>query len=182
MLSKARIAISGKSGCGNTTVSRLVGDKLGLRVINYTFKDMAREMGVTFAEICELAEQDPKYDKQLDERQIALAKSPGIVLGSRLAIWLIERADLKVYLFASAKVRARRIAKREKADFGLIYQKMMKRDRRDRERYIRLYQIDNDDYDFADLILDTDSSDQYEVTNRIVEELENKLASSKASR
>jgi cytidylate kinase len=33
-----RIAISGKSGCGNTTVSRMVAEKLGLRFINFTFR------------------------------------------------------------------------------------------------------------------------------------------------
>ncbi|HEY9053576.1 MAG TPA: hypothetical protein VIO60_02025, partial [Rectinemataceae bacterium] len=31
------IAISGKSGCGNTTVSRLVAKRLERRFINYTF-------------------------------------------------------------------------------------------------------------------------------------------------
>ena len=32
MLNEVRVAISGKSGCGNTTVSRLVAQDLGLRV------------------------------------------------------------------------------------------------------------------------------------------------------
>ena len=101
---RARIAISGKSGCGNTTVTRLVGRKLGLRVVNYTFHNIAEEMGITFEEVCELAEKDPKYDRQLDDMQITLAKEAGIVLGSRLAIWLIEDSNLKVYLSASLKI------------------------------------------------------------------------------
>ncbi len=174
----ARIAISGKSGCGNTTVTRLVGKVLGLRVINYTFRDMAKEMGITFEEVCELAEQDPKYDRHLDDTQIALAKETGIVLGSRLAIWLIDDADLKVYLSASPEVRAQRIANREHANIEATYDEMMKRDMRDRERYNQLYKIDINDYHFADLIIDADSMDQHEITDRIVEEVNKRFSSS----
>ena len=46
-----RIAISGKSGCGNSTVSRLVAAKLGIRMVNYTFKDLARDKGMSLEEI-----------------------------------------------------------------------------------------------------------------------------------
>ena len=38
-----RIAISGKSGCGNTTVSGLLAQKLGIKLINYTFRQLAEE-------------------------------------------------------------------------------------------------------------------------------------------
>jgi len=173
-----RIAISGKSGCGNTTVTRLVGKKLGLRVVNYTFRSIAKEMGITFEEVCELAEKDPKYDRLLDDTQVALAKESGIVLGSRLAVWLIEDASLKVYLSAPPEVRAQRIANREHADFKATYDDMMKRDRRDRERYIRLYRIDIDDYHFADLIIDAHLLDQHEITDRIVEEVNKRFSCS----
>ena len=54
--SDLRLAISGKSGCGNTTVSRLVAEKLGLRVINYTFKNLARDSGMSFEELALKAE------------------------------------------------------------------------------------------------------------------------------
>ena len=181
-ISKARIAISGKSGCGNTTVTRLVGEKLRLRVINYTFHDMAKEMGLSFEEVCELAEKDSKYDRHLDDTQVALAREPGIVLGSRLAIWLVEDANLKVYLSASPDVRAQRIADRESANLDRTYEEMMKRDRRDHDRYLRLYRIDIDDYHFADLIIDAGSLDQYEITHRIVEELNRRISSSDSGR
>jgi cytidylate kinase len=34
MSNELRIAVSGKSGCGNTTVSRLLSQRLGIRLIN----------------------------------------------------------------------------------------------------------------------------------------------------
>src|SRR5512135_3420239 len=83
-----RIAISGKSGCGNTTVSRLVAESLGLRVINYTFKNLARDSGMSFEELALKAESDPQYDHTIDRMQVDLARMGGCVLGSRLAIWL----------------------------------------------------------------------------------------------
>jgi cytidylate kinase len=69
-----RIAISGKSGCGNSTVSRLVAGRLGLRLVNYTFKDLARERGLSFEEVCLRAENDSEYDLTIDRMQVALAK------------------------------------------------------------------------------------------------------------
>ena len=56
MSSEVRIAVSGKSGCGNTTVSRLLAERLGVRLINYTFHDMAKERGIPFEQLCLLAE------------------------------------------------------------------------------------------------------------------------------
>ncbi|NBK25522.1 MAG: cytidylate kinase, partial [Spirochaetia bacterium] len=52
-----RIAISGKSGCGNTTVSKLVADRLGYPMINFTFRTLSEEKGIEFWTFCKLAEQ-----------------------------------------------------------------------------------------------------------------------------
>ncbi len=171
MWSEKRIAISGKAGCGNTTVTRLVSEKLGFKLINYTFKTLAQELGLEFEEICRLAEQDDRYDRQIDERQVELARQAGVVLGSRLAIWLVESADLKVYLFASEQERARRIAARENVEREGALEDMRARDERDRERFLRLYEIDIDRYELADLIIDTESMSQYDVADAIVGEL-----------
>jgi cytidylate kinase len=172
MSNEVRIAVSGKSGCGNTTVSRILAERLGVRLINYTFHDMASERGISFEQLCLLAEHDTQYDRYLDRRQVELAMEGSCVLASRLAIWLIEQADLKVYLFASAEVRGRRIAERE----GILLEQSLKnieaRDKRDRNRYLKLYGIDIDKYDIADLIVDTERGDQYYVVERIIEAFE----------
>jgi cytidylate kinase len=98
------------------------------------------------------------------------------VLGSRLAIWLIEDADLKVYLYASLRTRAGRVAEREGGSLEEKMEETRARDERDRNRYLRIYGIDNDRYDFADLILDTEELDQYQTAERIVEELQKQQA------
>ncbi len=168
MSSDPCIAISGKSGCGNSTVSRLVASRLGLRVINYTFKDLARDEGMSFEELARIAETDPQYDLALDLLQVKMAAEGGCVLGSRLAIWLLKETAFTVYLFASAETRAGRIAKREGLSPEKAFTITAERDKRDRERYLRLYGYDVDAYGFAALVVETDNLDAESVAERII--------------
>ena len=68
-----RVAISGKSGCGNTTVSGMLAKTLGVTLINYTFRQLAAEKGMTLAEVIEAAKTDDSYDKYVDKHQVELA-------------------------------------------------------------------------------------------------------------
>jgi cytidylate kinase len=170
------IAVSGKSGCGNTTVSKIVAESLGLRFINFTFRTLAEEKGLSLLEVLERAAGDDTWDRELDGRQVTLARQEGgCVLGSRLAIWMLKEADLKVYLRAKPLTRARRILKREGGDFEKVAAFTEERDKQDRERYIRIYQIDNDDYAFADLIIDTDEIEPLQIADLIIEKARQKL-------
>jgi cytidylate kinase len=166
-----KIAISGKSGCGNSTVSRLTAKRLGLRMINYTFHTIAEEKGMDFKELCLLAETDSHWDHYLDKRQVELASAGDCVLGSRLAIWMLKDADLKVFLDAPIEVRAARIHKREGGDLETVLDETLKRDERDRNRYLRLYNIDHDKHDFVDLLIDTTDLSPEGIVERIVKNL-----------
>jgi len=168
MSSELIIAISGKSGCGNTTVSTLLAQGLGLRLINYTFHNMAQERGLPFEEFARLAEKDDQYDLYLDRHQVELASAGGCVLGSRLAIWLLPQASLRVYLTASLEERSRRIALREGLDPALARSAVEERDSRDRKRYLRIYNIDIDDYRLADLVVDTEAGEPPYVVEAIL--------------
>ena len=164
-----KIAISGKSGCGNTTVSRLVSEKLHLDFINFTFRNLAEERNMTLPEVLEAAMADDFWDKETDRRQIELARtSCGCVLGSRLAVWLLPEAGLKVYLFADTETRARRILAREGGVLDAVKLFTEKRDAEDHERYIHLYNIDNNDYSFVDMIIDTGKYTAEEIADQIV--------------
>jgi cytidylate kinase len=176
-IATAKIAISGKSGCGNTTVSHLVAESLGLRFINFTFRSLAEEKGLSLPEVLALAKQDDSWDKEVDSRQVGLAREEGgCVLGSRLAIWMLEEADLKVYLTAEAETRAARIVNREGGDLHEVAAFTAERDRQDRERYLRIYGIDNDAYTFADLIINTDVISPPEIAERIIQKIKQKLS------
>jgi len=164
-----RIAISGKSGCGNTTISHMVADTLGLKFINFTFRSLAEEKGLEFNEVLELAEADDSWDREIDSRQVKIAlDSHGCVLGSRLAIWMLKEADLKVYLWASPETRAGRIVKREGDCPKTVAEFTAKRDQRDKARYLKIYGINNDDYQFADMVINTNELSAVEIAETIV--------------
>ena len=168
-----RIAVSGKSGCGNTTVSRMLAEKLGLRFINFTFRSLAQEKGLTLAEVLERAATDDSWDREVDTRQLRLAReNGGCVLGSRLAIWMLEEADLKVYLTANDEIRAARVAKREGGDLKEVAAFTAERDRQDHNRYLRIYNIDNDNYQSVDMLINTNKLEPDEIVQMITAEAE----------
>jgi len=170
-----RIAVSGKSGCGNTTVSRMLAEKLGLRFINFTFRSLAQEKGLTLAEVLERAATDDSWDREVDTRQLRLAReNGGCVLGSRLAIWMLEEADLKVYLTANDEIRAARIAKREGGNLKEVAAFTAERDSQDHNRYLRIYNIDNDNYQLVDMLINTNNLKPDEIVQMIIAEAEKK--------
>lgn len=147
-----RIAISSLSGCGNTTVSRLVAESLGLDFINYTFRNLAKDLDVPFEKIQADSKHNPKYDYDVDRRQIALIqKTSRCVVGSRLAVWLDDDRlknkvgnkapafDLKVWIYAPLNERAKRISKREKKTFAAVLEETLYRDEENEQRYLSLY-------------------------------------------
>jgi len=164
-----RIAISGRSGCGNSTVSKMAAEALGLKFINFTFRSLAAERNMDFLEVLELAQADDSWDIEIDTRQVKLAlDSNGCVLGSRLAIWMLKEADLKVYLHASDEIRIERIIKREGGDRNAVGDFTKKRDLHDHQRYLRIYNIDTNDYSFADLIIDANTNTPAQITDMII--------------
>jgi len=167
-----KIAISGRSGCGNTTISKMTADILGLNFINFTFRSLAEERGLDLKEMLTLAANDDSIDRELDIRQVQLAREGGCVLGSRLAIWMLEEADLKVYLDASPQTRASRIVNREGGSIEEVAAFTESRDKQDHDRYLRIYNIDTNNYSFADLIIETDNISPDEIVDLILKAVE----------
>lgn len=168
-----RIAISSKSGCGNTTVSTLLAQRLGYPMINFTFRQMAKERGVDFWTFCSMAEGDDDIDRELDRRQVEMAMAEkDCVLGSRLAIWMLKEADLKVYLTASVLTRAKRIFNREGGTLEERLEQTGRRDANDSARYMRIYGIDNGDTSVADIVIDTDERTPEQIVDMIVAEVD----------
>ncbi len=165
----AIIAISGKSGCGNTTVSKRVAQILGCEFINYTFRKLAEEEGKSLAEILALAEEDSSWDRLLDSRQVELAQKQDCVIGSRLAMWLLPNASLRVYLKASPDVRVDRIHAREGGSRDEIAVFTAQRDIRDHRRYKETYGIDTDDVSSANLVIDTERWDAEQIARIIAD-------------
>lgn len=166
-----RIAISGHSGCGNTTATTNVGRALQTSIINYTFRDLARDLNLSFDEIHKNASNDLIYDYLTDLILIrnALANEK-IVIGSRLAAWLMD-ADLRIWLHASLETRASRISQREterQSSYEQTLYKTLKRDEQNKERYLRLYGLDINDHSGFDITINTEMLIAHQVSSLIV--------------
>lgn len=129
---------------------------------------MAKDLGIPFEELLRRAQGSLEYDRKLDEHQAELARAGNTVIGSRLAIWMVPEADLKVYLRARHAVRVQRIHSREGGDIAEIDRFTQERDAKDRGRYLALYNIDTDDTSSAHLSIDTERWGAEEVADIIV--------------
>ncbi|MBI4360659.1 AAA family ATPase [Candidatus Micrarchaeota archaeon] len=177
-----RIAISSLSGCGNSTVSRIVAKKLGLEFINYTFRNLARDTNVLFETIQSESLKTPNYDYEVDRRQIALIQQHDhCVVGSRLAVWLDDEKirkkiavkapdfDFKVWIYAPLKERAARIARREHAPVPQVLSATKLRDAQNELRYRKLYGIDVERFPKAvDLTINTERFSAEQVAALII--------------
>jgi len=152
---KMIIAISGLSGCGKNTVGEKVAAKLGLRPIQFSFKDEAKRRGVSLMDIQALASRDSALDKQLDDKIVAEASKGNCVIMTWLGPWMVKDADLRVWLDASEEERARRVSGRDKMSLAEALEHVRKRDANNRERYKRFYGINIDDRSIFDLVVNT---------------------------
>jgi cytidylate kinase len=175
-----KIAISGLVGTGKTTAALEVQKLLKKKgkkteVIIPTFKDIAKEMGISLMDFQRMAEKDPTIDKLFDKKTVDMAsKAKNAIIASWLAIWIIKDADLRVFLYGPLKVRAERIAKRDGISIEDAKRHIVEREEGNRKRYMSLYDIDIFDYTTADICINTSQYDAEKVAEMIVSALETK--------
>ena len=165
-----KIAISSHSGCGNTTATNNVGATLSLEVVNYTFRDLAKDLNVPFEAIQQGASKSRIYDFLTDLNLMRAASRPRVVVGSRLAGWLVD-ADLRVWLHAPLEARAKRIFQREPdkhAGYESVLYRTLQRDEQNRKRYLEIYGIDINDRSDFDIIINTEKLTAEQVSSLIV--------------
>jgi len=179
-----RIAISGLTGCGNTTVSHLVAHCLRLKRFNYTFKSMAKEKKISLQKLHLLAQKSAAFDYALDKKQIQFAlKNKNCLVASRLSVFLndpkilrklrLKKApqfDLKVWLAAPLEVRAFRKADCGGVSLSEALRDVRWRDEENAKRYKKLYAINYSKIPKGVLILDNSRITPQEAADAIVRE------------
>ncbi len=169
------IAISGLSGCGNTSVSGMLAKQLNIPFYNYTFRALANDKGMALDEVARQAEISDDFDRYIDSRIKEYTRKNTCVVGSRLALWFAENVMFRVYLHFSLEERARRIALREEIEYLESYNKTKVRDARDIARYKRLYNIDILDFQSrANMIITDASLSVVQICGKILQNLQKK--------
>ena len=159
------ITISGLPGTGTTTVSKLLQERTGMEFISSgeIFRSIAKELNLSLADFGKLAEEDPKYDFQIDERQKEISKTKdNLILEGRLAGHMSlevspSKKILRVLLKAPLDTRVRRIMNREQSNSSFKFEldKTKTREESERVRYEMYYKIDINDLSIYDLVIDS---------------------------
>jgi len=160
-----RITVSGLPGSGTTSLSRYLAERHGITMISAgeVFRQLAHEHSMGLAEFGRLAEQNPTFDKMIDARQKEIAaERDNIIVEGRLSGWMVENADLKIWLHAPIGCRISRIVTRDHiADRTTAEKITLEREQCEAGRYRLYYDIDINDLSIYHLIL---NSEHWEVS------------------
>jgi len=164
-----KIAISGLTGAGKTTVANIIAKKLKIPNIAFSMKDEAKARGMSLIEFQEMAAKDKRFDLELDRKQVAeMRKHKSFVASTWLAPWFAN-ADLNVWLYLDEKVRVARVAKRDKISLREAQKIVHTKDQQNRERYLKIYGINIDDLSRFHLCINTGHMKPQTVAKLIIE-------------
>lgn len=169
------ITVSGLHGTGKSTLAKRLAEVLGLRYISAgkMFRGIAEELDLKLEEMSKLAEKDHKFDRLVDKRTKDEAVKGGVVIDAALSGWMVEEADIKVFLTAPFEVRIKRIAAREDLTLEEAGEMTRARENSESERFRMIYTVDPSDTSIYDVILNTelfDADSTARILKKIVEE------------
>jgi cytidylate kinase len=158
-----RITVSGLPGSGTTSLSRYLAELYGFTMISAgeVFRQLAKEHNMELAEFGELAKKDASYDKMIDARQKEIARErDNIIIEGRLSGWMVEEADLRIWLYAPISCRINRIAFRDQVpDTKTAEHYTLERERCEADRYRSYYSIDIGNLSIYHIILNSEHWD-----------------------
>ena len=135
----------------------MLSTQLGMQMISAgdIFRRMAKQHCMSLEEFGLLAKCDQNIDRKIDKMQKKIAQQRNnIILEGRVSGFLVD-ADLKIWLKAPLEIRAQRIAKREGKSIYSAIKETLERERCERERYIKYYNIDINNLSIYDLVIDS---------------------------
>ena len=177
-----RITISGKAGSGKSTVAKLLSEKLKLKLysIGDLMRVMAQEKRITLLEFNKLAEKNKSIDFELDNKLKELGKAKdNFIVDGRLTAYFIPYAEVKVFLDADDKVRAKRILKdkRHKGEgkgIKEITSVIKKREDSEKKRYKKYYGVNYLNKKLYNYVIDTTNLSVNDVVEKIMKFIKSK--------
>ncbi|MEM1540283.1 MAG: cytidylate kinase family protein [Candidatus Bathyarchaeia archaeon] len=164
------ICICGMTGSGKSTLAKKLAEKYGLKYYSGgdALKAMALESGYKPSEhgwweskeglsFLEKREKNPEFDKAVDQKLLEIAKQGNVILDSWTMPWLLK-SGFKIWLEASLRKRAERVAKRDKITIKEALKALKRKEERTKAIYEKLYGFKlGEDFIPFNMILDTDN-------------------------
>jgi CMP/dCMP kinase len=183
---KTVICISGLAGTGKSTLSKKIAEKYSLRYFSGgdVLKEIARQAGydVTIQGWWESPEglkflnkrvNDPKFDKEVDDKLLQFAQQGNVLLDSWTMPWLIKEG-FKIWLEASFEKRAARVAVRDGMTVSQALEVLKEKEAHTKSIYKSLYGFGlGEDFKPFDFILDTDNLSANEVFEVLCKVIDN---------
>lgn len=154
-----RVTISGLPGSGTTSLARYISSKGEYDMISAgeLFRTIARERGIDIVQLGKMAENDLSIDALIDVRQKESAQQyDNIVIEGRLSGWMIENANIKIWLTAPLSCRAKRVSNRDGIDEYTARMMITAREASEAKRYQMYYKIDIKDLTPYHIVLDSE--------------------------
>ncbi|MCS7142268.1 MAG: cytidylate kinase family protein [Aigarchaeota archaeon] len=168
MRERTLIMVSGFAATGKSTLCRLIGEDLKLRVYSggealllaakrFGYNPRGLEWWDTKEglEFLERRKLDNSIDRSVDEELKKIASRESAVIDSWVLPWLVDEG-YKIWLKADLEARAERLIKRSKLDLETAVTTIRERDEVNRQLYYSLYKIRlGEDFSPFHLVLDT---------------------------
>ena len=173
---KKSITITGSLGSGKSTVAKKLAADLGLTYYSTgsAQRQIAMQMGITTLQLNHLADTDKSIDEKIDGVIKAMNKDGNsYIVDSRLA-WHFMPDSFKVKLTVETNRAAERIfndnlrsSESKYKNVDEVIKAIKERRQSERERFLRVYQVDIENNSAFDLVIDTTSLSIDEVCAQI---------------
>lgn len=171
------ITISGLSGSGKSTITKLLAKKLGYKYFDAgrAQRELAEEKGLSIIELNKLEEKGPQLDNLIDEKLLNQARNnENIILEGRISGWMCYQNNIKafkIWIECPLDVRIQRVAGRESKNIETTTKETVFREKSENIRYKQYYNIDRNNLSIYDLVVDSNKN----LPNKIVGIILNKL-------
>jgi len=170
------VVCCGMAGSGKSTLAKKLAEKYGLKycsggdalkalAIEEGYKPFERGWWETEegARFLKKREENSKFDEAVDRKFLELAQQGNVILDSWTMPWLLKKG-FKIWLEASPKKRAERIANRDGISVKEALEALRNKEGRTKAIYKKLYGFSlGEDFKPFHLILDTDNLKAEEV-------------------
>ena len=167
---KMSIVISGWPAVGKTTIAENLAKDFNLKLWNGgdILKMMAYERGYSSslshdwwdteeaAKFMKERNNNPNFDREVDDRLIELVKEGNVVITSYTLPWISD-ATINIWLHGSVDNRSKRMSMRDKIDINIAKKIVQRRDVENKLIYQKLYQFEfGEKLDVFDFAMNTD--------------------------